>query len=72
MGTAAHEYRKWLARKMWRDIYMSGWVTPWWALTKKDEAAIKFWRKRGYVEEDGPMLRLTETGRAHYCKTEPV
>jgi len=41
-------------------------------VTKKDKAAFKFWRDRGYVEEDGPMMRLTEAGRMHYGKTEPV
>lgn len=63
MGTAAHEYRKFLVRKIWRDPMMSGWVEPWWNLTQKDVAAFKFWRKRGYIEEDGTMMRLTEAGR---------
>ena len=71
MGTAAHEYRKFLAHKLWRDRYMTGWVSPWWKPTKKDEAAFKFWRDRGYIEDDRAMMRLTEAGRIHYGnKTE--
>jgi hypothetical protein len=66
MGTAAHEYRKWLARKIWRDPLMSGWVGPWWKVTQKELAVFEFWRKRGYIEEDGTMMRLTEAGRIHY------
>lgn len=66
MGTAAHEYRKRLVVKLWRDPLMSGWAHPWWGLTVKDQAAFKFWRDRGYIEEEGHMVRLTDAGRIHY------
>jgi hypothetical protein len=49
---------------------MSGWVSPWWNVTKKDESAFAYWRKHELIEEDARMMRLTEKGRHLYGAAE--
>lgn len=60
---AAADERKHLATKIWRPGLM-GWSYPHWTLTKRERAIIAYWDKRGHLERDGVMMRLTEAGRA--------
>jgi hypothetical protein len=60
--TKAEQYRRWLARKIWGPDG-SGWAARG-HRSKRDNAIIDKWIKKGDVEvDDAGLIRLTNFGR---------
>jgi hypothetical protein len=58
----AEARRRWLAKRIWGGDLI-GLKLPI-GLNRADKATLSYWLKRGHVEEEDGMFRLTDAGRA--------